>query len=635
YRFASYINEGLTNASKAKKFMPDALDRMKQFQAGTLKTNNIPDPSNPNAWANAKYNANDNVNWFDELFGGSSFSHEHTLSLNGGTEKLQVYASLNYLDQNGLLRIADDSYKRYSTNLRVTGDIFPFLDFSYNIKFNREDFSRPTQMGDGAYGQLTQAFPNMPFKDANGFYYEEDYRAPMALSIADGGNFRTRSDNMYQQLKIHADPIKNWNINAEMNYRLNSTDTHTDTQLFYNHSVDGEMLLNVKYPLSSSSVQEQHVARNYINPNIYTDYSISINDAHNFKIMLGFQAERQWISSMSAMRNGIIVPYMDQIDVTNGNSEAGKVIPPTVSGNTNNWATAGFFGRLNYDYKGRYLLEVNARYDGTSRYRVDKRWKWFPSFSAGWNVAKEKFWEDFVNTCRVLKVRASYGELGNQNTSLLYPTYQTLGIGAASGGWLWNFAKPTSVGSPNLLNSLMTWETIKSLNVGLDVAFFKNRLTGSFDWFRRTTADMVGPGEELPNILGKNVPDENNTELKSTGWELSLKWQDRLRNGLGYSVGVLLSDSQAEITKYPNPSGTLTYQRRGGAAVGGITVDAVSGGNNERYLEGQKMGEIWGYETIGIAKTQAEMDAHLASLPKGGQVAVGKGFGAGDIMYKD
>lgn len=627
YRFANYINEGLGNANKVGKFGADVLDRLKRYNEGSLTTKNIPDPTNPDVWANPKYNANDNVNWFDALFGGTSFSQEHTVSITGGTDKLQVYASLNYLNENGLLQIAEDRYKRYATNLKITGNINSYLKFNYNIKFNREDFKRPTFFDDvTVYRALTWTFPNIPLKDDNGFYYENEYRMPSALSIADGGTYKNNTNNMYQQFKLTATPLENWNINAEVNYRLNIYNQHQDTQLFYNHGVDGVHLYDPMMPLENSDVTELNRQFNYLNPNVYSDYFLSLADAHNIKLMVGFQAERQWSQMLSAQRTGIIVPYMDQIDVTNGLSPDGSSTPPLVAGNTQNWATAGFFGRLNYDYKGRYLLEANLRYDGTSRYRADKRWKWFPSFSVGWNISQEDFWKNLTDICNLLKVRASYGELGNQNTTELYPTYQTLTIKPGGGYYLINNLPQTIVNSPTILNALMTWERIKTFDIGLDFGFLNNRLTGSFDYYKRTTADMIGPGEELPNIYGKDVPNANNTELKSYGWDLSVKWQDRLANGIGYSASFLLYDSRSEITKYPNQGMTLDLLNKGGSALGGVPC---------RYYEGEKTGEIWGYQTIGIAQTQEEMDRHLASLPNGGQSALGNSFGAGDIMYAD
>ncbi len=349
-----------------------------------------------------------------------------------------------------------------------------------------------------------------------------------------------------------------------------------------------------------------------MNINAYTEYSHSLESGHNFKAMVGFQAERLSQTKFGLQRNGIIVPGLPEVDITTGLDYQGNPVTPSTNGSRARWSTAGFFGRLNYDYEGRYLAEVNLRYDGTSRFREDQRWNWFPSFSVGWNVAREEFWGDLAEYVGTFKFRGSYGELGNQNTTEWYPTYQSLSVKASDGKWLQGGILPNAAYVPALISSTLGWERVRNWNIGLDFGALNNRLTGSFDYYQRKTLDMIGPAPELPAILGLDVPKTNNTDLKTYGFDLNISWQDRLKNGLGYGVTFILSDAQTEITRYPNPTGTL-----------------------DKYNAGRKMGEIWGYETIGIAKSQSEMDEHLASLPNGGQNALGTNWAAGDIMYAD
>ena len=402
--------------------------------------------------------------------------------------------------------------------------------------------------------------------------------------------------------------MKDWRTFVDFNYRIENQARNWDYQKTYNHDVEGN-----PYPYRNSShVYEGHNTSNYMNINAYTEYGKQLESGHNFKGMVGFQAELMKYKSISLQREGIIVPSLPSIDITSGTDAYGKEVAPSVTGNLSDWATAGFFGRLNYDYEGRYLAEINLRYDGTSRFRSDKRWKMFPSFSLGWNIAREEFWKPWEDMVGTLKLRASYGELGNQNTKSWYPTYQTMSVNASNGSWLVNGAKPNTAYAPGLVSSLMTWEQIKTWDIGLDFGALGNRLTGSFDYYQRQTLDMVGPAPELPVILGTGVPKMNNTDLKTYGFDLSVAWNDRLKNGLGYGVKFILSDSQTKITRYPNQTGRL-----------------------DTYREGMKYGEIWGYTTVGIAKTQEEMDAHLASLPNGGQDAIGSRWEAGDLMFAD
>lgn len=208
----------------------------------------------------------------------------------------------------------------------------------------------------------------------------------------------------------------------------------------------------------------------------------------------------------------------------------------------------------------------------------------------------------------MLKIRASYGRLANQNTSNWYPTYTALGIVTASGGWMFNGSRPniaTALGT--LVDEFLTWEKVGTTNLGLDLSMIGNRLTGSFDIFKRQTKDMLGPAPERPAILGVGVPRMNNTDLTDKGFEFQVMWRDVLKNGLGYGVRFTLADHMTTIDKYPNPTGSLST-----------------------YIEGRHTGEIWGLKTLGIAKTQEEMDAHLAKV---NQDALGSKWGAGDIMY--
>ncbi|WP_289686319.1 TonB-dependent receptor domain-containing protein, partial [Paramuribaculum intestinale] len=168
---------------------------------------------------------------------------------------------------------------------------------------------------------------------------------------------------------------------------------------------------------------------------------------------------------------------------------------------------AGFFGRLNYDYKGRYLVEGNLRYDGSSRFRASDRWTWSPSFSLGWNIASEAFWEDLASTCNQLKLRYSWGKLGNQNTDNWYPTYVTMGYAGNAAGWLVNNGTERNAiaSMPGLVSSTLTWEKNRTWDIGLDWSLFQNRLTGTIDYYNRKTIDMVGPGEILPGVFGASV----------------------------------------------------------------------------------------------------------------------------------
>ena len=604
YRFATYFNDAAINAKATGKFTPERMQRIRDYMDGKITTVNIPDPNNPSVWADGYDYANANVDWWDVLFNKWTFSQEHTASMMGGTDKLQAYASVNFLDAGGMMKLSEDTYRRYATNLKLSAQLSKVVSVNYGVRYSRSDYDRPSRMENiGALGY--QTWPVLPVYDDKGYFFSSP--SP-ALGIAEGGRDKTNFNIMTQQLALVINPFEGLVINGDVNYSFTSQHNHWDTQKTYNHNVAGDPIPNA----DNTEVREYSNTYSYMNPNLYATYSHAFESGHNLKVMLGFQSEQYWNNSFEARRNGIMVPGMDVIDITNGTDGSGKITPPTVSGARNEWAVFGFFGRLNYNWKDRYLAEVNLRYDGTSRFRQDQRWKWFPSFSAGWNIAQEDFWADWTDYVNVLKLRASFGTLGNQNTSSWYPTYLTMPVGTANGGWLVNGVKPNTADGPGIISSTMTWETIKTLDFGFDVSALQNRLNLSFGWYRRQTLDMIGPAPELPGILGTAVPKTNNTDLETKGIELTVGWKDQLPNGFAYQVAFNLSDDRTKITNYPNDTYDLN-----------------------KYYTGQTIGEIWGYETIGIAKTQEEMDNHLASLPNGGQNPLGSQWEAGDIMYKD
>ena len=594
YSWAVYMNTASINSGNGSWFSEKKLADIKAAQK---------DPSMQTMFKNSNnrwevWDSNDilpiaNTDWLKEQF-GNSFSHEHTLSVNGGSEKIRYYFSANYLNQDGILRHGDDNKQRYTATGRIDADITKWLNLTYSTRFVRTDYEAPSVMVNGTdefYHNMCRYWPIIPTKDPNGHWVPESY----IERLMNGGMYKTQTDIFSQHLALRATPVKGLNINAELNYRINNENSHTDWQTTYGYDCDGNPFVDFN---ANSAVREYNYKSNYFNPNIYADYSHSFGD-HNLKVMAGFQSEYWHGRSLRGQQYGIIAG-LPTLDTTASN--------PTVSGGYSTWTTAGFFGRINYDYAGRYLVEANLRYDGSSRFLRENRWNLFPSFSAGWNIAKEAFWEDFTKWVNVLKIRGSWGELGNQNTDSLYPFYPAMSYTPKGGSWIVNDAKPNISGQPSLVSSALTWERSRTWEVGLDFGAFNNRLTGSFGYYQRKTYDMVGPAPELPDVLGTAEPKTNNLDMTTKGWDLQISWRDVV-NDFSYGVSLVLSDSKTIIDKYPNPAKELG-----------------------KYYNGAVYGDIWGFETVGIASSQEEMDAHLA---KADQSYCGSNWTAGDIMYAD
>jgi TonB-linked SusC/RagA family outer membrane protein len=611
YSFALYYNDAAINNREQPTWFPaERIQRILDYQRGIVKESTPIDGSGL-YWADGYNAGNDNVDWYKAMFNRWSPSNEHNVSVSGGTERLNYYVSGNYMGKEGFMAFGGDDYDRYTLTGKVNGKINKWLELNYTSRLIKEGYEQPYYLNNGGFGTFYAdlgriGWPVLPLYDANGYLVSSP--SP-ALNMRDGGRRSTDTQQLYQQVQVVVSPLAGWKIFGDANFRLTNAYGHAHQLQTFNHNVLGEAVLHN----ADTRVEETSDRGHYSNFNLWSEYERTFGD-HALKATAGFQSEFNRNNYFSAAREGIILSSHTTLNNTTGNSSStGATVAPTVSGYANEWAVAGFFGRLNYNYKMRYLLEATLRYDGSSRFLRGERWNVLPSVSAGWNIANEDFWKPLTGLVNMLKFRVSYGTLGNQNTSSYYPMYAGMPLGVANGDWLQNGARPNTATVPGIISSSLTWEKVSSQNIGVDVGAFNNRLTSSFDLFRRRTSGMVGPAPQLPATLGTAVPRTNNTELESSGFEWEIQWNDHIKNiGLGYSIRFVLSDSQAEILSYPNETGSIGS-----------------------YRAGQKLGEIWGYETIGIAKTQDEMDRHLASMPNGGQSIVGSDWGAGDIMYAD
>lgn len=610
YSWALYFNDAANNDGKADDIGAARLQRIKDYQDGVISYNTIPIG---NQWGTAYNEGNDNIDYYDVFFKDMSFAQEHNLSVSGGNKTVNYYISANYMKEDGMFGFEErtlDGMQRMNVAGKVEARPKDWLTVSYSTRFIRDEYWEPaalSYMGSEEYNIMwyfgQYLWPVAPLYDPNGNLFND-----LALRFSQGGTKDVSNTTSSHQFNFVINPLEGWRIVGDVNYRYRSYFNSFTDKTVWQTCVDG---------VSKGSVWDDHsgvsndTGRNqYTNLNLYSDYEKTIK-GHYFKVMAGAQAEMYHVNNTYAKKEGLIVPSIPTINTASGLFN-GEEVSPVVGGGSSSWRTLGFFGRVNYNYKEKYLVEANLRYDGSSRFAADKRWGLFPSVSLGYNIAKEDFFAPAAPYVSVLKLRASYGSLGNQNTSSYYPTYETMGFANAAGSWLVNGNKPNIAWPASLISRQLTWETVKSWNVGLDFAAFNSRLTGSVEGFIRSTEDMIGPADELPVILGTSVPKTNNTNLVSKGFELEIAWNDRAFGQLDYGVRFVLSDAVTTVTKYSNPSKTLGT-----------------------YYEGMRLGDFYGYESIGIARTDEQMLEHLITLPNGGQNALGNNWQAGDIMYKD
>ena len=596
--FANYFNEGSANSGGTPIFDEDTMQRIQQYMRGEITTSTV-----PNTNGNWQFHqlANDNVDWYDKQYKWS-WAHEHNLNINGGSEKMQYYVSANYLGQDGNLRFGDDSYERINTNAKLNAQPFKWLDVEVNVKYVHTNLDNPlyTDLGGLLYHDIVRMWPTMPFKDPNGHYMRNGKLA----QLTNGSRSVTENDNMYLQGQLVFHPLKGWNIYANVGLRTINEYRKQNLNKVYEYNVNNQPLLLAyggNYTEGQTGAMQRWLRANHLTTSLYTDYEFNINQDHVFKIMAGMNTEKYNNRVLDVQRMDLITESVPEIGAATGDDVINEA-------SAYSWATAGFFGRINYDYKDRYFIAANIRYDGSSRFLRKDRWGTFGSFSLGWNVAREEFFPLDEELMSQLKPRLSWGTLGNQNTTSYYPMYLLQNVATNSGSWLMNGAFPAVASVPGTIASSLTWETIKSLNVGFDLSMFNNRLTANFDYFVRKTLDMVGPAAEIAHIYGTGMPSTNNTDLRTKGWELALNWRDQIGK-VNYHVGFNISDARTYIDRYPNESKSLST-----------------------YYEGQELNDIWGYETHGIAKSQAEMDEWLAA---GNRPSWGSGWTEGDIMYVD
>lgn len=630
YSFAKYYRTAAENGGDAIRFNDAYLQRIKDFQDGKLgKKTILKNASDSTLWADGYDYGNDNVDWFKTMYKSSAPSQEHSVRISGGTDKISYYLSGEYMGQEGLIKLSEDKLNRYTANAKINAQLNSWASVSYSARFSREDYDRPTALTDNLMSNMArQAWPTLPLYDPNGYLYSSP--SP-ALAIRDGGKESTQTDWNYQQINLTLEPVAGWKIIGNFNYKVGDVFHHWDVLPTYNHNVAGNPYYAFQqwyFPNDPNpDIHEEATRTNFFSPNVYSEYTKSLGK-NNIKVMGGFQSEVNTFRNVSVTRVGVLVPDNPYLDLTSGSDPAGKAVTPIVHGTYLDWSTAGYFGRLNYNYDERYLLEVNLRYDGSSRFRTDKHWNLLPSASLGWNLARENFWKPLVDVVNLFKIRGSYGTLGNQNSNTkdatgLYPTYLLMPFTPSGSNWLINGVKVNQAIMPTLVTSTLGWEHIRTWDGGVDLGMFNNRLTATFDYTVRYTNDMLSMSPQLPLVLGTLAPPANLTDMKTSGWGLSITWQDRLQNNLGYSIGFVLSDYQSVILNYPgNPTGLLPSPTQTDPKL-------------INYYKGEVPGEIWGYETKGMAKTQEEMDAHLATLPNGGQSIQGNLWGAGDIMYTD
>lgn len=562
------------------------------------------DPSLPKVatTSDGRYVYYGSTNWYDELYKKVSTGGEHTLTLSGSARNVGYYLSGRYYGQGGIFKYNSDDFNQF--NLRGKGYVqaFPWLKVSDNVDFSRRSYKYPlTSIYEkGIWRNIAdQGFPMAVMYNPDGTmtrhaaYTVGDFKTGNNKSLTTQFNLR----NTLGAVASFLDNSLRFNGDFTYSYRL-----ARDKRILYPVSYsDYEGVITSE---GTNKLSEGIDETNYLGTNFYAEYENTFRGRHYLKAMAGVNYEYQKTVTNDMERNGILKPNIADFNLANGDSFL-------ITGGGSAWAVLGLFCRLNYNYKERYLVELNGRYDASSNFPRNSMWGFFPSASAGWRVSKEDFWRISPKAVSELKIRLSYGELGNGQIPP-YSYIQT--ISTYQSGRIIDGALPLYSYMPSLVPDDLTWERSRTYNVGIDMGFLENRLTLNADFFQRNTENMYTTGVIVPAVLGTSSPKGNYADLRTRGLELSLEWKDRIawQKSLDYSVKLVLSDSQAEITRYNNPNGL---------------IDNV-------YYKGAKVGEIWGYEIVGLFQDENEIaswaDQSYMKTSQGQKIWL-----PGDMKYAD
>lgn len=535
----------------------------------------IINPTNPNNWAYFG-----STEWLKEAYNQSAPTYNANVSVSKRADRINYYLSGDYYRQDGLLKYGNDIYNRYNLRGKVDFDVTDWLLISNNTQITSTDYEAPVFLDGDFFWNVNRTNSLDVPKNPDGSWTSSG--ASVLGVLQEGGRRREKLNEFLTTFSAKAALWKNvWDVNADITFRRGAQLIRSyDVPVPYKTGPNNP----VQYTFSNTNTwaQDQNSTTAYNVLNLYTDFHKNFGD-HYLQALVGFNQEYYNNNNFWTRRTGLISPSLPSIGTATGTVTNGETI--------RDWAVQGVFSRLAYNYKEKYLLELNSRYDGSSRFPAGKRWGFFPSASAGWVLSNERFFEPVRQSLALdmLKLRASYGTLGNQASVSEYGYIPTMGNGQV--GYILGSGRPQAVYAPGAVSSNFSWESITTVNFGIDLAMLNNRLSLNFDKYTRYTNDMLIPGKTLPNVFGTAVPQENSGDLKTKGWELKLGWRDSKEVAgapLWYNLVFGLADNRSWITRYDNPTKSL-------------------GSGFSNYYVGREIGEIWGADIIGFFKDAADV----------------------------
>ena len=534
-----------------------------------------------------------NYDWWDIMFTKWQPNQNHNINISGNTEKISYMINGNMKLMDGNMRYNTDKYSSYTMRSKVTGKIFPWLQVTNNTNFYNSNYNYFGRQGGGnanfvainvhaspAYAPWN---PDGTATYITGLNQYDIGDGIFAMLIGGKNKGAEQKYELRSMNEIVLTPIKNMTITGNYTYNM-YYEPEFYRQVPARYSLyPGVVEIASKYAIDQLSERRQFNQVHVFN--LFGDYEWSFNNSHNFKILAGYNKELSKGKTTSESIQDLSSEDLNDLNLGSTN--------PMVGGSAYHYALEGVFYRLTYNYINKYFFETNGRFDGSSRFPMNDRWGFFPSVSAAWRVSQEKFFDILKPTVSEFKLRFSYGGLGNQvlnvggNNNNFYP--YVLFMPSGNMAYELDGVRPKYYRAPDPVSSTLTWESLRTINGGIDLGFLKNRLNISFDKYLRTTSNILTGGLVLPAVFGAPSPAMNLGEMETKGFELTIGWRDQFmvaNKPFRYNIGGMLGDNYSVVTKIADAAALqrLTYV----------------------LYPGKRIGEIWGYVTDGYFRTDAE-----------------------------
>ncbi len=562
-----------------------------------------------------KYSYYANTDWYDLIYKDHTLAQEQNLSISGGGKKANFLISGRFYTQDGIFNYDPDKYKMFNVRAKGGLQLTPWLHVDNNFEFSQMQYHNPINSQEGSvwYAVQSEGQPVSPLYNPDGTLTRA--AATILGAFIYKNNYRNTEDRVLRNTSsFQADIIgKTLTLNGDITFRYN--DSRVDLKQTPVPYSDTEGV--IKQMGSFNGFGNSLSTTKYLATNIYATFDKTFAELHHTKVMAGWNYEQSIYKYNYMHRNTLIYDDAESINMATGSTN--------VSDNYSKWRIAGGFFRVNYDFADRYLLEVDGRYDGSSKFPSDQQWGFFPSASIGWRVSQEPWWHVSSKAMSNLKIRLSYGSLGNGNISA-YQFQELFNI--YTQGRLLQGQRNNVTSVPSPIPDGLTWEKATTFNVGADMNFLDDRLTFTGDYYIRKNTDMYVVGAQPPAVYGASAPKGNYADMTTHGWELSLTWRDQFKMGdktFTYSVRATLADAKTKVDKYPgNEQKFLNTNWTTGATA---------------YYPGMTLGEIWGFVNDGfLTKDDVDGEGHITHAADQSWITEPNRYNSweeGDVKFKD